>query len=710
MAQAPKLKNSDKFKINNQYFTGGQALDYKMGVANSFFGSNNLDFRTFPSQMSVLPQSRAISTVMSDLVTAIDQDLDGVRWAVGDQGNLYRIGTDNTVSLEGTIPENGSAGMLYCQITDQIYIPGQTAVSMYGRVTQGVGTEPLMRANQFAQSASIANGCVVLYNPADGLFDSPVIRNDAQTVGLASGITYAAQVSIGPDITNTYTLPTSIIEDDTNFCFFAPDIEPFYSITVYIAPVAGGSTLGGYQLDLHDSLNNTLATAQVGAISQDLANNGGWIEFVFNEPVRAFANASNTGSAPTYHFHLTNVSINPISHLPFDNLSVYSYQPQDLSGCCFLLFANRLIGTNNGWHPTAYFTGTGQPLLCIGNGEYLSTYNFSNDASPSNGSWQRHALTFKPGDEVCGLSVNNQYLVIATERRSNDASRNAQLGTLYFWDGTTAQPNFLITLPMGSPYGLYTFNNITYFECAGSLYAWSGGQTVLKVRKFVTENTDFLGAVDSTVVYPNGFTSRYNILMMAYPGSSTNTALSRGIWSWGTPELTYPNSFGFSYEQSPQLLTDPSLKIGVAENFVDSLYSSWQYTDSNSIVHYGLDVVDNFSAPALGAHWESLVFDGGAVYKEKMAVRYKVYFEPLPTGFTLTPFYTIDRGQTFTGPIVGEGATEVFMEQNNARFHELQWGFDIANDGTATAPAVILGITEEIDGLPAEVDLIPGER
>jgi hypothetical protein len=151
------------------------------------------------------------------------------------------------------------------------------------------------------------------------------------------------------------------------------------------------------------------------------------------------------------------------------------------------------------------------------------------------------------------------------------------------------------------------------------------------------------------------------------------------------------------------------MKTGCAVNFVDSLYSSWQYTDSNG-THYGLDIVDNFSAPASSAHWESLIFDGGAVYKEKMAVRYKVYFEALPAGWTISPYYTIDRTQTITGPTVGVGSTEVFMEQNNSRFHELQWGFDLVNDGTATAPAVILGVTEEIDGNATEVDLIPNER
>lgn len=897
MAQSPKVKNSEKFKINNQYFTGGQALDYKMGVSNSFFGSRNLDFRTFPSQMSVLPQSRSLSTNASDLITAMDQDLNGVRWGIGDSGFLYRIGTDNTVSVAGDIGEDGSAGLLYCQITDQLYIPGQDTVAMYGRVTQGTSSEPVIRTKQFAQSASLANGCAVLYNPNDGLFDSPIVRNNVQIVGLSQGVTNFNQVLINPAFTQKYFLPRTIIETPTNFCFFAPDIEPGFSIAIAVPnDTAFTGVNSTWTLTLHDSLNNVLGQQSAGFADMQksslITGGSGWHEFVFPQPVRVLVNASNTGTSPTYHFHLTSTADNGGGATTGAYINCYT--ANDLSTCSFLWVANRLVQTNNGWHPTAYFTGTGQPLLCVGNGEYLSTYNFGNDANPSNGSWQRHALTFRPGDEVCGLSVNNQYLVIATERRSNDITRNAQLGTLYFWDGTTAQPNFLITLPMGSPYGLYTFNNITYFECAGSLYAWSGGQTVLKVRKFVTENTDFLGASDDTIVYPNGFTSRYNILCMGYPGHTSNPRLDSGIWTWGTPELTYPNSFGYSYGQSHGLLDtsqSQSLSVGVAENFVDSLYSSWrkgsgnlvtntytvssgplfvgndasngstqmwlnapgiigniggdtggassgpnnvttltQYLQANNFsfsvpagatilgvtatvreqasqnssngfmtdngirlykkdgtfstnnkatathwstsnttvtyggvsdtwgdvltpddinspnfglalsssltntvfnstatvrwvqlsvtysvqeeanIQYGLDVVDNFSTPAKTFHWESLIFDGGAVYKEKMAVRHKVYFEPLPAGCTLTPYYTIDRNQTITGPTATEGDTEVFIEQNNARFHELQWGFDGTCDDTAAAPPVILGITEEIDGLPQEVDLLPGER
>jgi hypothetical protein len=713
MAKGPT--DTNKFIINNQYFQGGSTIDYKMGIANSFYYSNNLDTRTFPSQMSVLPASRQLSGNLNDLILAMDQDLDGVRYGVGSKGTLYTIDTSNNVTYSGTIPENGSAGLLYSQISDNLYIPGQTAVSLYGQCTSGNPGNPTLSTNLYAQSASVALGCTALFNTTTGNFDGQVgYRNNitADGLGVNSGITGNNYKSLVTNsLANSYTLNSNIIENNTNFCYFAPDIEPFYSVAVYV----DNKGTGNWTLTMHDSLNNNL-----GAVTITNANMvaNGWNEFVFNKQVRAHINASNVGYAPTYHFHLT-------SSVSGDTASVYTYNANDLSGCNFLLFAYRLVETNNGWHPTAFFTGAGTALLCIGNGEYLSTYNFGNDSNPSNTQWQRSNLVFKPGDEVCGLTVNNQYLVIATERRSSDTSRNSQTGTLYFWDGSTNAPNFKIDIPMGSPYGLYTLDNITYFACAGALFAWSQGQTVLKVRKLAYQQTDYMDAVDETRVLPTAFTSRYSVLMMGYPSSTTDTNVDFGIWSWGNVDLTYPNSLILSYTQSPGILNYSSVNIyqlGCVENFVDSMYSAWQYTDTSGHIHYGLDVIDNFSNPAPTFTWQSLIFDGGVAYKEKMAVRYKVYFEPLPTGCTLTPWYIIDRGglegvlqpvniatAKVFGTTVGAGATETFIEMNNARFHEIQYGFDGTCNDTATVPPVILCVALEVDPLENEVDIEPGE-
>lgn len=686
MANSPK--NTKKYPVNLNYFTGGTSIDPKLGIPNSFFYSQNLDFRSKPSQISVLPGPSTIANNLTDLVTAMEQDLNGIRWAVGDGGGFYKINTSNVISKEAQLTENGSAGLLYNQVTDQLYIPGQTKVSMYGQVTTGNTGNPQFRSNQFAESASTAPGCVNLYNTSDGFFDGTA-RNNSQSFGV--GITSSNVNTVTTNATSTYSVPTSLTEATGNFCYFAPDIEPFHSIWVYIS----NKGTGDWTLTLHDSLNTPLASVTVSNAS---LTNSAYNQFNFGKQVRALVNASQTGFSATYHFHLTSTVADG---------TVGTLTSGDLSTADFLLFAYRLVQTNNTWHPTALFTGTGQPLLCIGNGQYLSTYNFGNDSNPTNGQWQRHALVFKQGYEVCGLSTNNQYLVIAVERRSSNSNRNFQDGALYFWDGSTNAPNFVIDVPMGAPYGLYTFNNITYFSCAGSLFAWSGGQTVLKVRKMAYQNTDYLNAVDNTIVNPNMFTSRYNLLMMGYPSTTTNTNINYGVWSWGSVELAFPNTYGLSYTLANNVLNVSGsnlLQIGCVQNFVDSMYMSWKYNDGTT-TRYGIDLVNNFSTPASSFSWQSLIYDGGSRYKLKNHLRVKLSFLSLPANCTLQIGYSIDRGAFTWSNTATTGQTDIVLETNNARFHEVQWAFR-GTCSSASSPPTITGITADIDPLLEEVDVM----
>lgn len=676
--------------INQNYWSGGVSISTKLAIANSFYYSQNLDFRSDPAQISVFPGPTTIANNLSDLVTAMDQDLNGVRWGVGDGGGIYRINTSNAISKVAQMTQHGSAGLLYNQVTDQLYIPGQTNVSMYGQVTTGATGNPSFRPAQFTHSASTAPGCVNLFNTSDGFFDGNA-RNTSQS--LAIGVTEAAVNQVSTNTTATYGVLTSLSEAVGNFCFFAPDIEPFHSIWPYIV----NKGTGDWTLTLHDSLNTQLA--QVTVVNANLTNSS-YNKFSFGRQIRALVNASQTGSSATYHWHITSTVADG---------TVGTINNADLSSADFLLFAYRLVQTNNGWHPTALFTGSGQPLLCTGNGQYLSTYNFGNDSNPTNSQWQRHNLVFKSGYEVCGLSTNNQYLVIAVERRSTNSSRNFQDGALYFWDGSTNAPNFVIDIPMGSPYGLYTFNNVTYFACAGSLFAWSGGQTVIKVRKLAYQNTDYLQAVDSTLINPNMFTSRYNLLMMGYPSSTTNVNLNYGVWSWGSVELTFPNSYGLSYTLANGALNysaSNNLQIGCVQNFVDSMYVSWKFTDSDSVTRYGIDLVDNFSSAATNFNWKSLIYDGGVRFKQKNLLRIKMSFVALPSNCTLQVGYSLDRGAFAFSPSASTGDTNLLLQVDSGRFHELQIAFQgTCASGVFTAPT-ITGVTFEVDPLGEEVELI----
>ena len=241
MPSQPKYRDAQTEKINLNYMYGGSAVDNKLAIPNSFLSSQALDVRTVPSQASVLPGMTAVGTNTTDLIQAMDQDLNGIRWGIGNKGKLYRIDANNNFSVEATLSENGSAGLLYNQVTDQIYIPGQTTVSMYGQVTSGNDGQPNSKLDHFAKSASNAPGCVNLFNPNDGFFDG-IARNDAS--GLAVGITDPSQVTTTTAV-NAYNVPTMLTEHTGDFCFFAPDIEPFYSIAVRIASITNPTSSNG---------------------------------------------------------------------------------------------------------------------------------------------------------------------------------------------------------------------------------------------------------------------------------------------------------------------------------------------------------------------------------------------------------------------------------------------------------------------------------
>jgi hypothetical protein len=700
-AKAPKYKNTDKAKIHLQNFIGGPTfIDPKIGIANSFYSSTAMDHHTMPSQVSALPGMTDIGTGgVIDLIQAMDQDTNGVRYAVGNAGNVYRINTSNAISRIANLPGNGAAGMYYDQISDQVYIPDQDSISLYGQVTNP-DSPPQFRPAQFGPSASSDPGCTRLQvsSGANAGYWVGLYRNNAYVIGGAEAITDPGQITTLA--TSTYNVPNSLDETDPHNCPFVPDIEPGYSIAVNITTPG----VGNWTLVLHDSLNNQLASATIA--HADVIT--GYNQFVFGSQVRVLVQQSQTGGSPTYHFHLYSSAVDgyvAVIPIPSGGDITAGYGTGDLRSVDFLWFAYRLVETNNTWHPMTYFNGD----LCIGNGKYLATYDFSQDSGPTNVQFNRHQLIFKSGYEVTSLTTNNQYLVIGLERRSANSTRNAQDGQLLFWDSSTDKPNFIIDIPMGSPYGLQTFNNVTYFICAGSLFAWSGGQTVIKVRRLAYQNTDYLGVVDNTVVNPNMMAIRYNLLLMGYPSVTTNSTLNYGVYSWGAVEVSFPNSLGYSYQLSNSQVNYSSsnaLRMGCIYNFVDQMYVSWQYTDADSVTHYGLDFLSNSSGPAASGDLRSLIYDSGLDYMQKMGLRMQVTMLPLPEGYTLQAFYSLDRGADILSLPASAGDTKLVFELDNARAREYQWGFTWTQDG-ATDPLKITGITMELASLEEETPITP---
>lgn len=622
---------------NQQSFVGGSATDLKAGPRNSFAYSRQLDFRKKPSQISVLPNPRLTSkSIVNDLVQDMVQVADGTRYALGSNGNFYKISTSEVWTVAGAVG-NGAYGLVYRPDLDAIYITSTTYASLYYPIS---GT-PTLNIAQYGTSKSISS------------------------LATSTGGTL------------TYSLLTAISEGSNDKQSFTSDIEPLYSIKLNIITIGTGD----WTLTLHDGLNTVLGTVTITNANLTLGLN----EFVFATPVRLLVDPSGNGNGRSYHFHLTStVADGTVAASTAGNLDTADYE----------IWANRFVSPNNAQHPGVNFLN----FVCFGNERYLTVWEPLSD-NPGNTEWQRHKLIFPPGYEVCGLAANNEFLAIATERRSTSGSKTYQDGKIFFWDGVTNGYNFFVDCPEGAPYGLHTYHNSILYISGTALYQWGGAQPV-KVQSLPNSDSEYSNLTDQTFVYPHAMTIRRNVLLMGYPSQTTNQTVEHGVYSWGAVDKDYPSSFGYSYitsnMQTSGIRTNNgtnNMRIGMIKNFTDALYISWR--DDSATPKYGVDIVDNTSTASNSGSYESVIFDAGAVYKSKLALRFRVSFLSLPSGAIVTPKYKLDRATNWTtgAPISTTGTTSAYIYFPSKRFHEIQVGFDIT--GTATTPVEVTGVALE---------------
>lgn len=621
---------------SQQSFVGGTSTDLKIGTKSSFAYSRSLDFRKKPSQMSVLPGATLVSgAVVNDLVQDMVQVADGTRYALGSSGNLYKISTAGTWTTAGTVAD-GAYGLIYRQDLDAIYIASTTYASLY----YPVSSSPTLSIAQYGVSKSLS------------------------TRATSSGGAF------------TYSPAVALVEGTTDKRGFTSDIEPLYSVKINVT-VKG---TGNFTLTLHDGLNTVLGTSTISNANLIVGLN----EFVFSTPVRMLVDPSGNGNGRSYHLHLTSTVADG---------KVATSTASDFSAGDYEIWANRFVNPNNAMHPGVNFLN----YVCFGNERYLSVWEPLSD-TPGNSEWQRHKLIFPPGYEVCGIAANNEYLAIACERRSTSASKTFQDGKIFFWDGVSAGYNFFVDCPEGAPYGIHTYHNSIYYISGTALYQWAGAQPV-KVQTMPNTDSEYSNSADQTFVYPRAMTVRRNVLLLGYPSQTSNQSLEYGIYSWGAVDKDYPSSFGYSYISSNTQTSgvrnnngSNNLRIGMIKNFTDQLYISWR--DDSATPNYGVDLVDNTSTPATTASWESVIFDGGAVYKQKSALRFRVSFNALPAGAIVTPKYKVERGSWVNGTAVSTtGATNAYIYFPSKRYYEIQVGFEIT--GSPTTAVEITGVALE---------------
>lgn len=624
-----------KIPLVIQRFDGGISPDRKIGQNGSFAYSRQIDFRKSPTQLTVLPgATKESSTTVTGLVTDIIQLPSGKIAAIDSSGGFYTRATNGTWTKNGTSFTDTAYGMLYNDQFDTIYVPGQNNLH------------------------AVTN--------ADGKF-----TGGSLTVS-DNAITAIADQS-ATDSANTYTTTDAISEAAADTLSFTPDVEPLATIAVWVTTKGTGDLT----ITVHDAANNVLGTKEVANAS---LSNGALNSFTFATPIRM--NAAPTAS--TYHCHIT--------HADGTATTIGAATASDFSTARYTTYANRFVAPINGMHPIAQFL----QYICIGNGRYLSVWEAISQSAPSISEFQQHRLTFPQGYEVTSLSNWTEYLAIGAEKKSSSSGNEFQDGKIFLWDGTSPTYNLIIDIPEGSPYSLYSHKNILYYFAGGSWYAWSGGNPV-KVFQMPNTDTEYGGTSNIyTVNYPNMMAVRNGILLAGYPSETNSATLEHGVYSFGSRDRSFGDSFGYSYTISTGTRTNGTLRLGCVKSFGDKLFIGWR--DNTT---YGIDTVNPASTPAGASTWESLILDDGLPYREKYADKLLIDFSALPTGCTVTPKYKIDRASSWTsGTAAVAGATQAKLNINK-RYKEIQIAIDIV---CTTSTATIYGITLIRDMLSTERD------
>lgn len=626
-------------------FFGGMSVDSKLTSAKvpQFYFARHIDFRKNPSQFTILPQGKS-TPVVSDLVLDMELINNGDKYGVGDTGKVYVIksGSPGWANY-GNIGEASGAGIIYRSDVDHTYISGQTSLSRIKRTANA----PQFQEQWFKNGISTCTTC-------------------SMTGG-----------------TNTYSVPTTIIEDSADMRDFTVDVEPAYQIGVKV--VTPGT--GNWTLTLHNDANDVLATVTIsnGNLKANQIN-----YFVFSSPVRLQRGDLGAGSALTYHYHITSTVADG---------TLQTTTPGSITDSDMEYWADALVTTQNTFHPMVNFIN----YTLIGNANYLAQYEPLQDNPQMQIDYLPHRLTFPPGFEVCSIAQKNLLCVIGCEKRS--PTGEFQEGALFFWDGISEDYNDWWPVNQGSPESLFADNNTIYFMSGGALYDVLSTDEPEKLRTFRNTDSEYSNITDTTHCYPHTMTVRRGILLMAYPSVTTNQQLEMGVYSYGQIDTSYPISFGLNYSMSTGSLFNNgsnNLRIGMIKSFGDTLYTSWR-DDSNPGQHYGVDVTDNTALPATTATYESTYFDGGRLAFPKRTAYILALFAPLPDDTTLILKYKRDYDDNWTYSngtdptnVAQAGSTSfVFaVPLSDQRIYQFQHGMDLT---IGTTTPVIQGVYAFID-------------
>lgn len=635
---------------------GGYSFDKKQGTKNSYAYGQSIEVRKRPTQVTLKPKTvkESGSNVTTEVTDAVRE------------------------------PNNGD-----------IYLAGGTKI--YKRTPESAGGTGTW--STFSSHADLSNVQSLLYkNDIDAILavDDTVVHKikDMSGTPTLENSKYGNLLD-QQDITgsNTYTLTTGVNEGATHLLSYTPELEPLATVQVYV--VAKGT--GDWTLTMHDDANNSLGTVTI--LNANLTN-GAYNTFTFSTPIRMLAKPN----ARTYHFHLTSTVADG---------TVQTGTASSFATANYKFHASRLVTAD--YHPIAEFL----QFVCIGNERYLTVWESLSD-DPAKSEWESHRLTFPSDYEVNGLAVYDEYLAIsAYKKRSSDYGgefgQDSTEGILFFWDGISTTYNYYVIIPEGAPESLTSHKNVLYYIANGREYAWAGGQPVL-IRAFPgVDDFTSTNSHDADVYLQapyNGIDVSEGVMQIGFPYKTVNENIKHGVYSWGSHDKNYPESFGYDHVPSHGRTQtvfansgsppDPISGITMVKAFGANMFIAWRDSaDSGATTSYGVDIVKASHDAYASGSLENLIFDHNRAWKDKLAIEYDITFESLPSGCSVTPKYKLDRASSWTnGTTVNTAGSTSAHIHLNKRFKEIQTGYDLV--GSSSGTPTIISDTLLFDDLESE--------
>jgi len=477
-------------------------------------------------------------------------------------------------------------------------------------------------------------------------FPAPSTRLDIDTSQVLSG--------------QTYTLPTSIIEDAIDIRSFTPVNDPQASVSFFVDTKGTGN----WTVTIHDQQNRTIATTTMANANIPIA---GEVEFIFTTPWRIVI-------GKTYHIHLTStVADGKIVTGTADNISTAKY---------YTYFG--FLVTDTQFHPIVPFL----QYEVIGNERYLATWDGA--------FYNPNLIAFPPQWKVRCFGFWREYLAIGMWR--GGLITGFDRGRIYFWDGQAPTFNFFIDIAEGQVNALCGIDSDLYMYAGyrGLLmdyqgnYASTGSAQSQKVKRMPQ-----LSGNDYTEVYPGALTMWRGLLHAGLYANSNSTTVGRGVYSYGTLNQMYPQILSFDYPISTGNYGS-TVQIGSITPVGTSLVVGWK--DGSG---FGADKVDFNNNPARVGELQTLVMDDNSIWHQSETLALKADFLPLTTGQSVEIELNLDRnGFTSLGTQSTISKTSVRNAISSGRAQEYQLGVKLFSSGT-TSPT-LLGLSLLKDELTSE--------